>query len=133
LQNVNYGGLTTLLSKYNSSGFQVLAFPSNQFGAQAPCSSSCERAYMYHKTGLPEGAFPIFDKVIVNGPGAAEVYAILKTGAKIGHDAGFDVMWNYEKFVVDGNGKPLTRYSSTDSPLSAEGVIRTLLGLPGEE
>ena len=87
---------------------------------------------MYHKTGLPEGAFPIFDKVIVNGPGAAEVYAVLKNGAKVGHDAGFDVMWNYEKFVVDASGTPVNRYASTDSPLEAEGLIRTLLGLPDE-
>jgi glutathione peroxidase len=83
--------LKTLLAKYNSSGFQVMAFPCNQFGAQAPCSSDCERAYMYHKVGLPEGSFPIFDKIDANGPQQPETYAVLKNGATTGHDAGFDV------------------------------------------
>ena len=127
MQNVNYAGLKQLLFKYNSSGFQVLAFPCNQFGAQAPCSSTCERDYMYHKVGLAPGSFPVFDKIIANGPGTLEAYAILKTGAKKGHDAGFDIMWNYEKFLVDSTGKPVKRYASTASPLEAEEDIRSLL------
>lgn len=128
MQNVNYAGLKTLLEKYNQSGFQVLAFPSNQFGAQAPCSSECERAYIYHKLNLPFGAFPTFDKVVVNGPGALETYAVLKAAAK-GHDTGFDIMWNYEKFLVDADGIPRFRYASNASPLEAEKDIRKLLGL----
>mmetsp|Transcript_18869 Transcript_18869/g.48230 ORF Transcript_18869/g.48230 Transcript_18869/m.48230 type:complete len:88 (-) Transcript_18869:322-585(-) len=84
---------------------------------------------MYHKIGLPDGAFPILDKVIVNGPGTLEAYAVLKNEAKVGHDAGFDIMWNYEKFLVDGDGKPVMRYASDASPLDAEEDIRKLLGL----
>lgn len=107
----------------------MLAFPSNQFGAQAPCSSDCERAYLYHKIGLPQGAFPVFDKVTTNGPGTLETYTVLKSGVKKGHDAGFDLEWNYAKFLVDGNGVPVQRYASDASPLDAEGDIRKLLGL----
>ena len=106
-----------------------MAFPCNQFGAQAPCSSDCERAYMYHKVGLPPSAFTVFDKGVVNGPGTMEPYTVAKNQAKQGHDAGFDVMWNYEKFLVDGAGKSVNRYASDASPLAAEGDIRKLLGL----
>jgi len=129
LQNVNYAGLKSLLARYNSSGFQLMAFPSNQFGAQAPCSSECERAYIYHKVGVAAGTFPTFDTAIVNGPGTLETFAVLKGKAK-GHDTGFDIAWNYEKFVIDGNGVPVGRYASDASPLDAEDDIRQLLGLP---
>jgi len=87
---------------------------------------------MYHKVDLPVGSFPIFDKVTVNGPGTLEAYAVLKQGAKSGHDAGFDVMWNYEKFLVDGEGKPVYRYSSTASPLEAECQIKQLLKISSD-
>ena len=88
-----YEGLETLYAQHKDAGFSVLAFPCNQFGAQAPCSSSCERAYMYHKVGLPDPtpSLTIFDKVDVNGPEQPETYAVLKGGATAGHDAGFDV------------------------------------------
>lgn len=129
MQNVNYAGLKSLLARYNNSGFQLIAIPSNQFGAQAPCSDECERAYIYHKIGVPYGTFPTFDKALVNGPGSLETYAVLKTNAK-GHDTGFDIAWNYEKFVVDAEGVPVGRYSSETSPLYAEAVVRQLLGMP---
>ena len=128
MQNLNYPGIKTLLARYNSSGFQVLAFPCNQFGAQAPCSSSCERAYLFHKIGLPPGSFPVFDKVDVNGPGTVEPFTLCKDKAK-GHDEENDIAWNYEKFVVDGDGKPVARFASGTDPLDAEPTIKRLLGL----
>ena len=68
MQNVNYFGLDYLLRKYGNFGFNVLAFPCNQFGAQAPCDSDCERSYLYHKLNISAGELPIisFDKVWVN-------------------------------------------------------------------
>ena len=119
---------TSLGRADNSSGFQVIAFPCNQFGAQAPCSSDCERAYLFHKMGLPVGAFPVFDKGIANGPGSLEPLIVAKQRSK-GHDTGFDIAWNYEKFIADGDGKPVARFASSDDPLKAEPVIRSLLGL----
>ena len=78
--------------------------------------------------GLAPGSFPVFDKVTVNGPGTLPLYALLKNHAT-GHDAGFDVMWNYEKFVVDSEGRPTGRYASDADPMRAEPEIRRLLGL----
>jgi len=123
LQNVNYPGLKKLLSLYNSSGFQVLAFPCNQFGAQAPCDSECERAYMYHKCGLPAGAFPVFDKVRVIGPGSLEAFTILQGGGGPGKEIG----WNYAKFLVDAKGVLVKRYASEADPMTAEDDIKALL------
>jgi glutathione peroxidase len=110
----------------------VLGFPCNQFGAQAPCSSDCERAYLFHKLQLPVGTFPVFDKGDVNGPASLEPFVVAKNQAK-GHDTGFDIAWNYEKFVVDADGKPVARFASDADPLEAEAVIRKLLGLPALE
>lgn len=128
MQNLNYPGIKTLLFRYNSSGFNVLAFPCNQFGGQAPCSSECEKAYLFHKMGVAPGSFPVFDKAIVNGPGTIEPFTVAKDHAK-GHDTGFDVAWNYEKFILDGDGKPVARFASDTDPLKAEPVIKSILGL----
>lgn len=128
MQNVNYEGLNSLWGNYSAHGFSLLAFPSNQFGAQAPASNECECAYMFHKIQLPAGSFPCFDKTDVNGPDTPEAYAILKTNTP-GHDAGFDIMWNYEKFVVAPNGSGVARFASDADPMDAEPIIRKLLGL----
>jgi len=106
-----------------------LAFPSNQFGGQAPRSSSCERGYMYKKIGMPHGSFPIFDKVDVNGPESLPLYRFLRARApKLPGCAGCNVAWNYEKFLVDAAGVPVARYAAATSPLEAEPTIVKLLG-----
>ena len=104
----------------------MLAFPSNQFGAQATGCNECECAFFAQKLQRPYGSLPCFDKTDVNGPGAPEAYRILKSSAT-GHDKGYDIMWNYEKFLVDSTGNPVKRYASTASPLEAEEDIRSLL------
>lgn len=126
---MNYAALRTLLSRYNSSGLQVLAFPSNQFGEQAPASDECERAFAYEKVGVPYGFFPVFDKVDVNGHAALPLFKFLKQKAKLPLCAGCEVAWNYEKFLVDDEGLVVSRYASATSPLEAEQNIRSLLGL----
>jgi len=128
---MNYAGLRVLLSRYNASGLQLLAFPSNQFGGQAPASDECERAFAYQKVGVPYGTFPVFDKVDINGPTALPLFRFLKRQprAKLPLCAGCDTAWNYEKFLVDGEGRVVSRYASATSPLEAEPKIRELLGL----
>lgn len=128
---MNYAGLKYLIDTYGSQGFTVLAFPSNQFGAQAPRCSACERAYAYYKLGIPaeEGAeiFPVFDKVDANGPAQSPVYALLKKQKKLEGCAGCEITWNYEKFVVDGSGKAVARLSPEADPRAAEEIISALL------
>jgi len=109
----------------------VIAFSSNQFGAQAPCSSDCERAYLFHKMDLPPDTFPVFDKAIVNGPGSLEPFVVAKGNAKpYGTATSFpQIAWNYEKFIADEHGKPVARFGPADDPLEAEPIIRKLLSL----
>lgn len=120
------------MGAYNSSGFQVLAFPSNQFGGQAPTSAACERAYMYVKVGVPAGvrSLTVFDTVDINGPTAHPLFRFLKRKApRFADCGGCDVAWNYEKWLLDGDGVPIARYHAADSPLMAEAKIRELLGM----
>lgn len=106
----------------------MLAFPSNQFGGQAPHSSACERGYMYKKVGLAYDAFPVFDKVEVNGPDSLPLFTFLKKRApKLPHCAGCDIAWNYEKFLLNASGEPIARYAAATSPLEAEAAIIKLL------
>ena len=120
---------------YNSSGFQVLAFPCNQFGGQAPGTDECERNYTYRRMQLPFNApnFTIFDKAVVNGPGSLKLFNFLKQAAP--KESPFDmcgecdIAWNYEKFLVNASGYPVRRYPSGISPLVAEMAIRELLNV----
>jgi len=88
---------------------------------------------MYKKMNVTDGAFPIFDKVIVNGPGSSKVYTLLKDSdytslpSWLGNDVSNFVSWNFEKFLVNGDGIPVARYSSGYDPLDMEDQIVKLL------
>jgi|Transcript_36784 glutathione peroxidase len=83
---------------------------------------------MYKKVDLPHGSFPVFDKVDVNGPNSLPAYRYLKKFApKLPGCAGCDIAWNYEKFLVNGDGVPVARYAAATSPLEAEATIAMLL------
>ncbi|KAJ1617248.1 thioredoxin-like protein [Pavlovales sp. CCMP2436] len=78
-------------------GFEVLGFPSNQFGGQEPGSPAEIRKFVdgYGVT------FPMFAKIDVNGPNTAPLYAFLKSGTPLFAD----IKWNFGKFLVGKNGK----------------------------
>jgi len=120
---------------YNASGFQVLAFPSNQFGGQAPGTDECERNYTYRRMQLPFNVsnFAIFDKSIVNGPGSLPLFRFLKLRspklAPFDYCGECEVAWNYEKFVVNASGYPVRRFPAGITPMVAEPLIRELLNV----
>ena len=108
-----YKGLQALYEKYKGRGFEVLAFPSNDFGAQEPGSDAeikkfCELKY---KT-----TFPLFSKVPVKGAAATPLYKHL-TSQPVGSG---DVRWNFTKFLVDGKGQVVGRFEPSVAPESAE-------------
>mmetsp|Transcript_20324 Transcript_20324/g.24331 ORF Transcript_20324/g.24331 Transcript_20324/m.24331 type:complete len:132 (+) Transcript_20324:635-1030(+) len=107
-----------------------MAFPCDQFGSQAPCSSDCERAYIYHKMNVPDETFPVFDKLLVNGPGTSDIYAYLKESTTTDDCGGCEVPWNYQKYLVNSTGNGVKKYPPGASPLEAENDIRALLDLP---
>lgn len=106
-----YEQLVALQNKYADRGFTVLGFPCNQFMGQEPGAvediiESCAANW-----GV---TFPIFDKVKVNGPGAAPLYKALKRAGDENGKRG-PILWNFEKFVVTPS-KELYRFRPTTKP-----------------
>jgi len=81
---------------------------------------------------VPVGSFPVFDKVVVNGPGTSPVYSFMKGKLMKGDDLFGEIAWNYEKFLVNADGVPVHRIASQTDPESLEGAIRKLLGLSND-
>ncbi|KAF3631838.1 putative phospholipid hydroperoxide glutathione peroxidase [Capsicum baccatum] len=121
--NSNYSQLTELYTKYKDKGFEVLAFPCNQFLNQEPGTS--EEAQQFACTRF-KAEYPIFQKVRVNGPDTAPVYQFLKSSK--GGFLGSSIKWNFTKFLIDKEGKVIQRYGSTTSPLAIEADIQKALG-----
>ncbi|CAK7348181.1 unnamed protein product [Dovyalis caffra] len=119
----NYTQLTDLYNKYKDKGFEILAFPCNQFMKQEPGTS--EDAQNFACTRY-KAEYPIFQKVRVNGPNAAPVYRFLKA-SKLGF-MGNRIKWNFTKFLVDKDGHVLDRYSTTTTPMAIEADIKKALG-----
>ncbi|KAK9279090.1 hypothetical protein L1049_012765 [Liquidambar formosana] len=115
LTKSNYSELSHIYEKYKPQGFEILAFPCNQFGGQEPGSNPEIKQFACTRF---KAEFPIFDKVDVNGPNTAPVYQFLKSSA--GGFLGDLIKWNFEKFLVDKNGKVVERYQPTTSPFQIE-------------
>jgi glutathione peroxidase len=118
-----YEGLEDLHRKYGERGFEVLAFPCNQFGAQEPGDAAeianfCTLTY--------DVTFPVFAKIDVNGPTADPLFDRLKNEAPglLGSKA---VKWNFTKFLVDRAGRAVKRYAPTTKPFEIERDIERLL------
>lgn len=122
LTSSNYTELSHLYEKYKAQGFEILAFPCNQFGGQEPGSNPEIKNFACTRF---KAEFPIFDKVDVNGPNTAPVYQFLKSSA--GGFLGDLIKWNFEKFLVDKNGKVVERYPPTTSPFQIEKDIQKLV------
>jgi len=107
-----YKDLEPLYQKYQAEGFEILDFPCNQFGQQAPGTiqeihSFCTANFDIH--------FPQFDKIDVNGENAHPLYTWLKAQA-----GGGDIKWNFTKFLVGRDGKVIKRYESRDQVATIE-------------
>ncbi|KAK9159494.1 hypothetical protein Syun_005835 [Stephania yunnanensis] len=123
LTNSNYKELNVLYEKYKDQGFEIMAFPCNQFAGQEPGNNE---EIQETACTLFKAEFPIFDKVEVNGKNAAPIYKYLKS--EKGGLFGDGIKWNFTKFLVDKEGKVVTRYAPTTSPLKIEKDIQNLLG-----
>ncbi|XP_057956850.1 probable phospholipid hydroperoxide glutathione peroxidase isoform X2 [Malania oleifera] len=122
LTTSNYSELSHIYEKYKTQGFEILAFPCNQFGGQEPGSNPEIKQFACTRF---KAEFPIFDKVDVNGPKTAPVYQFLKSSA--GGFLGDLIKWNFEKFLLGKNGKVFERYPPTTSPFQIERDIQKLL------
>ena len=118
-----YAGLQKLHETYRDQGLVVMGFPSNQFGEQEPgkheeIAEFCETNY-----GV---AFPMFEKIDVNGADAHPLFKHLKAAAPglLGSEA---IKWNFTKFLVAKDGTVFKRYAPQTSPEDLRADIETLL------
>lgn len=141
-----YKELQELYDAYKSKGFEVLDFPCNQFGGQAPGSDADIQEFCTKKY---ETTFPRFTKVEVNGENALPLYVWLKSQKGF---AGFDkehkmadvldkrmsksdpeyakktdIKWNFTKFLIDAEGRVVQRFEPTATKTEMQPVIENLL------
>ena len=118
-----YKGLQDLYEKYSKDGFEVLAFPCNQFGAQEPGTESeiqsfCEMNY--------QTTFPLFSKIEVNGAASHPLFTHLKEQAP-GVLGSKGIKWNFTKFLVNQQGEVIKRYAPSTKPEAIAQDIEALL------
>ena len=141
-----YNELEALFEKYRDKGLEILDFPCNQFGEQAP--GSIEEIHQFCTANF-NIQFPQFDKIEVNGPNEHPLYTYLKAQKPFG---GFDlndktgkllddmfkkndpnyaqspsIKWNFTKFLVDQKGNVVKRYEPTDKIADIDADIYALL------
>ncbi len=114
-----YGGLEALHQKYTGRGFAVLGFPCNQFGSQEPGTEAEIREFC---STTYDVSFPMFAKVDVNGAKAHPLWQHLKS-AQPGVLGSEGIKWNFTKFLVDREGRPVRRFAPNDRPEDLDSVI----------
>ena len=139
-----YEAIEKLYEKYHDKGFEVLDFPCNQFGHQAPGSDDEIHEFC---TAKYQTKFDQFAKIDVNGENESPVFTELKKAqpneevkgiknkmamkaiAKISttcKEKG-DIAWNFTKFLVDKEGNAVYRFDPTYNPMDMEDLIVELL------
>lgn len=116
-----YEGLEKLYRQYQAQGFEILDFPCNQFGHQAPGSNEeiqefCQLTY--------DTTFQTFAKIDVNGEQADPLYQYLKKAKK---GVGEAIKWNFTKFLVDRDGQVVARFASATTPEKIESAVAKLI------
>jgi len=139
-----YEAIEKLYEKYHDKGFEVLDFPCNQFGHQAPGSDSEIHEFC---TAKYQTKFDQFKKIDVNGENESPVFKILKEQQPVEEVHGLknkmamkaimkisttcvnpgDITWNFTKFLVDKNGNAVKRYDPTFNPSDIEKDLIELL------
>lgn len=117
-----YQGLEELYKKYKDQGFEILDFPSNQFGGQAPGTDTEIANFCTSRFGT---TFDRFAKIDVNGENEAPLYTYLKKSQ--GGLLGDKIKWNFTKFLIDRDGNVVERYSSQKKPENIAKEIEKLL------
>jgi len=107
-----YKSLQALYEKYKSAGFEILAFPCNDFGSQEPGTNEEIKQFCESKYNV---TFTLFDKIKVLSNERSPLYAKL-----INYEPAGDISWNFEKFVVDKNGNVVSRFKSKVKPDDTE-------------
>jgi glutathione peroxidase len=107
-----YEQLEAIYKKYHDQDFVILGFPCNQFGGQEPGTAEEIQEFCKANYGV---TFDLFEKIDVNGDGAAELYKTL-TALETKPTGPGKISWNFEKFLVDRNGVVAARFSPKTKP-----------------
>ncbi|MBP5560548.1 MAG: glutathione peroxidase [Muribaculaceae bacterium] len=143
-----YEELEALYKSYHQHGLEILDFPCNQFGQQAPGTEEEIHSFCQLNFGTE---FPQFKKVEVNGENAAPLFMYLKNeqpfkGLDVNHPIGKildemlskadpnykesnDIKWNFTKFLVDQNGHVTARFEPTEDMKVVEAAVKNLIGM----
>lgn len=117
-----FDGLQDLYEKYQKHGFEILDFPCNQFGNQAPGSDEEITDFCNSRYGI---TFPQFVKIDVNGANENPLFTFLKS--QQGGMMGSKIKWNFTKFLVDRNGKVVDRFAPTTTPEAIDKEVAKFL------
>jgi len=104
--------LESLQNKYREKGFRILAFPANNFGRQEPGTNKEIKEFCASKFHV---SFDMFAKVSVKGDDMCDLYKFL-TGVSGKHEFAGDVKWNFQKYLIDGDGKIIAKFPPPVSP-----------------
>ena len=121
-----YTGLEDLQKRYGAKGLSVVGVPCNQFAGQEPGSPDEIATFCSVTYGV---TFPLTEKIDVNGDGRHPIYSELTQVADAEGTSG-DIRWNFEKFLVAGDGRIVARYSpmvAPDDP-TVVSAIESLIG-----
>ena len=141
-----YKELQALYTRYAAEGLEILDFPCNQFGQQAPGTIAEIHQFCTANFAI---TFPQFDKVDVNGPEASPLFTLLKSATPFrgfdkndqrglmmhkmmqkrdpNYEQSTDIKWNFTKFLVNRKGRVIRRFEPTESIGEVEAVIKQLL------
>ena len=139
-----YEGLEKLYKEYHDKGLEILDFPCNQFGNQAPGTDDEIHEFCQFKYNT---SFDQFAKIDVNGEEESPLYTCIKNEIKEDTIEGMknkiamkavgkmsatckkagDIKWNFTKFLVDREGNVVARYSPTFKPEDMEEKIKELI------
>ncbi|MGQ4601230.1 glutathione peroxidase [Nocardia sp. R6R-6] len=111
-----YSGLVELHKSFGPRGFSVVGVPCNQFMGQEPGSAEEIQQFCATTYGVD---FPLLEKTDVNGDNRHELYQTLVESADAEGNAG-DIQWNFEKFLIDRDGKVAGRFRPTVTPEAPE-------------
>jgi glutathione peroxidase len=117
-----YEGLENLYQKYKSKDFIVIGFPCNQFGNQEPGNSKDIESGCIIDYGV---TFPMMEKIEVNGNNENPLYTYLKQ--QLPGVLTNSIKWNFTKFLIDKDGKPVKRFKPTTVPERLSTYIEKLL------
>ena len=109
-----YQGLEAIYEKYKGKGFEILAFPCNDFGGQEPGTNEEIKTFCSVNYKV---SFNLFDKIKVLGEEKSPLYKLLINSPAVEQG---DVKWNFEKFLIDKNGNIVGRFRSKVKPESEE-------------